>query len=291
VTLTTADGRVWRFTSIDTPQAKKARLVSAGDAIGAASAPLRVVGIELWQNAHGVHRLSDRWNPLVFLDFRPARPATPYPGDNAPQASIAQWMGAMAQARGLPPELPVMAGLLESGLKNINFGDGTTGFFGMRLAIWNQGAYAGYPDNPELQVRWFLDQAIAVKEQRIAAGLSVSDPNQYGNWVADVERPAEQYRGRYQLQLDRVSTCSRATGRPRRSLRVQRRRPQPRRRRRRRRLQPRRRHQRKRPQQRRRSRSSPSSRPQPAARCASPARPGPPERPPTPRSPRAASRT
>ena len=28
-----------------------------------------------------------------------------------------------------------------------------------------------------------------------------SDPNQFGDWIADVERPAEQYRGRYQTKL------------------------------------------------------------------------------------------
>src|SRR5262249_27718562 len=39
------------------------------------------------------------------------------------------------------------------------------------------------------------------KAQRIAAGKPIDDPNQYGDWIADVERPAEQYRGRYQLKL------------------------------------------------------------------------------------------
>src|SRR6185312_8656326 len=29
--------------------------------------------------------------------------------------------------------------------------------------------------------------------------------NQFGNWIADVERPAEQYRGRYQLRLDEAN--------------------------------------------------------------------------------------
>jgi hypothetical protein len=30
----------------------------------------------------------------------------------------------------------------------------------------------------------------------------MSDPNKWGDWIADVERPAEEYRGRYQLRLD-----------------------------------------------------------------------------------------
>ncbi len=62
--------------------------------------------------------------------------------------------------------------------------------------------YAGYQDSPELQLQWFLDKAEAVKAARVADGLPVDDPKSYGEWIADVERPAEQYRGRYQLRLE-----------------------------------------------------------------------------------------
>ncbi len=125
-----------------------------------------------------------------------------YPGDDAPQEQIAAWMAGQAEKRGLPPELPLMASLVESGMKNLNFGDAdSVGFFQMRVGIWNQGAYAGYPDKPELQVKWFLDNAETVKKARIAAGKPIDDPNHYGDWIADVERPAEQYRGRYQTKL------------------------------------------------------------------------------------------
>jgi hypothetical protein len=123
---------------------------------------------------------------------------------------MAAWLGSAAQKRGLPPELPVMASLVESGLRNLNYGDAdSVGFFQMRVGIWNQGAYAGYPDNPELQLKWFLDQAVAVKRQRLAAGQAVDDPGSYGEWVADIERPAAQYRGRYQLQLDEARSLLR----------------------------------------------------------------------------------
>src|SRR3954451_3859754 len=120
-------------------------------------------------------------------------------------------MAGQAQQRGLPPQLPLMASLVESGLKNLNFGDrDSVGFFQMRVGIWNQGAYAGFPDNPELQVKWFLDQAEAVKQQRIAAGKPIDDPNQYGDWIADVERPAEQYRFRYQTKLEQAQELLRS---------------------------------------------------------------------------------
>src|SRR5262249_15164394 len=137
----------------------------------------------------------------------PAAPARlTRPGENASQAQIAAWMGALAEQRGLPRELPIMASLTESGMKNLNFGDrDSVGFFQMRVGTWNQGDYAGFPDKPELQVKWFLDNAEQVKKARVAAGQSIDDPNQFGNWIADVERPAEQYRGRYQLRLDEAN--------------------------------------------------------------------------------------
>jgi cell wall-associated NlpC family hydrolase len=125
-----------------------------------------------------------------------------YPGDDAPKEQLAAWLGKQAEKRGLPKELPVMASLVESGVKNIHYGDAdSVGFFQMRVGTWNQGAYAGFPDKPELQAKWFLDQAEAVKKQRMARGQSVTDPNQYGDWIADIERPAEQYRGRYGMRL------------------------------------------------------------------------------------------
>jgi hypothetical protein len=127
-----------------------------------------------------------------------------YPGDNASKAAIARWMAHGARARGLPGELPVMASLVESGLHNINGGDrDSVGYFQMRVGIWNQGAYAGFPDHPQLQLKWFGDQAIAVRARRIGEG-DVDygrDPSRWGEWDADVILPPEQYRGRYQLRL------------------------------------------------------------------------------------------
>ena len=129
-----------------------------------------------------------------------------YPGDDATKEELAAWMGKQAEKRGLPPQLPVMASLVESGLKNLNFGDAdSVGFFQMRVSIWNQGDYAGYADDPKKQVDWFLDTAEQVKNQRLARGQSVTDPKQFGEWIADVERPAAQYRYRYQLQLDEAN--------------------------------------------------------------------------------------
>ena len=54
---------------------------------------------------------------------------------------------------------------------DLNYGDAdAVGYFEMRESIWNRGPYAGFPENPELQIKWFIDQASAVRAARIAAG-------------------------------------------------------------------------------------------------------------------------
>ena len=124
-----------------------------------------------------------------------------YPGDDAPKEQIAAWMAKQAEQRGLPAQLPVMAALVESNLSNVDYGDADSlGYFQMRVSIWERD-YPGFADDPEKQVDWFLDTAERVKEQRLSRGQSITDPDQFGEWIADVERPAEQYRGRYQLKL------------------------------------------------------------------------------------------
>jgi hypothetical protein len=134
----------------------------------------------------------------------PCDPVGEYPGDAAAKAAIARWMGGGAAAGGLPAELPVIAALVDSGLVNLHAGDSdAVGYFQMRLAIWNTGEYEGYPDKADLQLKWFIDQAAHVRQTRLAAGRPdpLPDDGQWGEWIADVERPAEEYRGRYQLRL------------------------------------------------------------------------------------------
>jgi hypothetical protein len=133
-------------------------------------------------------------------DFSEPCPAT-YPGDDAEKARIARWMARGAADRGLPHELPVMAGLTESGLQNLR-GRSFAGYFGMSRSL-NTGDYRGFPRNPDLQIRWFTDTAMLVRQRRVAEGRPdpADDPAAYGSWIADVERPARQYRSRYQTHL------------------------------------------------------------------------------------------
>src|SRR6185369_1686565 len=60
-----------------------------------------------------------------------------------------------------------------------------------------------FPRNPDLQMRWFTDTAMLVRQRRVAEGRPdpADDPASYGSWIADVERPARQYRSRYQTHL------------------------------------------------------------------------------------------
>jgi hypothetical protein len=126
-----------------------------------------------------------------------------YPGDGASPRRIAEWMGIHAARAGLPPELPVMAALTESGLRDTPTGDrDSVGFFQMRTSIWDSGRYAGFERRPGLQLQWFIDQALAVRGAHADDQSYGRDPSSWGNWIADVEQSAAEYRGRYQLQLD-----------------------------------------------------------------------------------------
>ncbi len=131
-------------------------------------------------------------------------PSNGYPGDNAPKYEIAAWMARQAHLAGLPAELPIMAALTESSLHNDNYGDrDSLGYFQMRTSIWNQGEYAGFSNHPELQLKWFINEALSVRKERIAEGDTTygQDRSKWGDWVADVEQPAAEYRGRYQTHL------------------------------------------------------------------------------------------
>jgi hypothetical protein len=129
---------------------------------------------------------------------------TVYPGKDASRKGIAQWMGRAAAVRDVPEQLPVMAALAESGLRNLNKrGNPFAGFFSMHRSL-NKGPYRGFAKNPELQLRWFLDTAVIVRQREIAEGDEeyAGEPETYGIWIADVERPAPENRDGYQPYLD-----------------------------------------------------------------------------------------
>ena len=121
-----------------------------------------------------------------------------HPGDGPSRERIASWMGDEAARHGLPRELPVMAALVESDLQNLDHGDAASvGYFQMQTTQWLE-RYPGYPDKPELQLRWFIDQALAVRERRPELA---GDPSRWGEWVAEIERPRSDLRWKYGARL------------------------------------------------------------------------------------------
>ena len=169
------------------------------------------------EEAHAVARAAN--DAAVTTPLAPSTPeiigpTIPYPGDHAPRAEVARWLGRVAQRHGLPAELPVMAALVESDLRNVQGGDADSlGLFQMRVSVWDR-QYPGYANQPALQARWFVDQALAVKRARLAAGDATfgRDPAGWGEWVADIERPEARLRGRYAERLDEARRLLRGAG-------------------------------------------------------------------------------
>jgi hypothetical protein len=118
---------------------------------------------------------------------------TVYPGDLSGPTEIAGWMGRSLRGTGLPPELPVMAALVESGLRNARGGNAdSVGFFQMRTGIWDVGEYHGFADDPQLQLTWFIDHALAVRHgPKAGPGAFRANPDSYGAWIDAIERPGE----------------------------------------------------------------------------------------------------
>lgn len=130
----------------------------------------------------------------------------PYPGrwdEKLPKEKIAKWMADGAKMNGLPPELPVMAALVESNLYNNpdQVDHDSEGFFQMRVSIWDKGPYKGFTRQPEKQLLWFITESLKLKKDHRHAEM-LKNPSSWGEFIADVERPAAKYRGRYQLRLN-----------------------------------------------------------------------------------------
>jgi hypothetical protein len=139
-----------------------------------------------------------------------------YPGDDAARKPLARWMARAAALRDVPQELPVMAALAESGIRNLNMkGNPFAGFFSMHRSL-NKGEYRGFPGKPELQLLWFLDTAVLVRQRELAEGAEDygTSSDSYGIWIADVERPAPQNRDGYQPYFDDAEALLTGSCRP-----------------------------------------------------------------------------
>ena len=183
------------FMAADTGAAVKGRVISFYDAGGIK--PLRKCG---GSSSTAAAVGYGAYNDIIILN-RGAKPESigAYPGDSATASLKAQWMAGAAQKEGLPRVLPVVAALVESNFQNTAGSLDSVGYFQMRASIWNSGRYAGYAQNPQLQLLWFLDKALELKSQR--RGKVPTSNSGLGSFVADIIRPASQYRGSYASRL------------------------------------------------------------------------------------------
>lgn len=109
-----------------------------------------------------------------------------YPGDGASRTEIASWMARRATAVGVPEQLPVIAALAQSRLSDSRSdGQDAAGFFRMSLQAWDRGPYNGFAKDPDLQLAWFLDRAVVVRAERVAAGDDAygQDPSSWRQWI------------------------------------------------------------------------------------------------------------
>jgi hypothetical protein len=189
------------------PALAQARLPLDGVTLEAPPAPSATSPEPLWvpdPDPHAAGQPTPADVPAADVLAQAQAAAVTPAADDPAAIAVAHWMAAGASAAGIPAELPVMAALVESGLRNLPYGDrDSVGYFQMRLSVWNHGRYEGYLARPELQLRWFVDRALAVQAARVAAGDADygADPATWGEWIGDIEQPAARYRGRYGLRL------------------------------------------------------------------------------------------
>ena len=78
----------------------------------------------------------------------------------------------------------------------------------MRVGIWNQGEYEGYPEEPEQQINWFLDTAEAGQGRRASPPGSPSTTRTgSASGSPTSSAPPSEYRYRYQLKLEEAQGC------------------------------------------------------------------------------------
>ena len=118
------------------------------------------------------------------------------------QLNNARLIASRAEQEGVDPRLGLIAALTESNLTNIQGGDrDSVGLFQMRTGIWDQGKYKGYQKDVNKQLDWFFDTA-----KRADRGSNL------GEWAANIERPAAQYRGRYATHMGAATDILRQIG-------------------------------------------------------------------------------
>lgn len=125
-----------------------------------------------------------RGEAAIPIDYDPA--GSKLERLSAEQVDVARTIIQVGQEMGLSEEYIVgalSAGIVESGLRNVNYGDRDS------LGVFQQRAHYGSAEQ-RLDVRRSA-QMFYQEMLRVKPGANL------GEWVADTQRPAKQYRGRY----------------------------------------------------------------------------------------------
>ena len=128
-----------------------------------------------------------------------------YPGDDAGQEALAKWLAKQAEKAGLPPELPVMAALVESGVATSTSATRTASgssrcarASGTRASTPATGGTPGCRRSGSSTTR----SRSRSRRSRAATPASARTRAAGASGSRTSSGPAEQYRGRYQLRLD-----------------------------------------------------------------------------------------
>jgi hypothetical protein len=140
-----------------------------------------------------------------------------YPGNNSTKEALAGYCAAVAADRGLPPILPVMtyavelapAATYDGNLEDIsgylnNVDHCSVGLFQQQADDLGCGDFGWGTYDQLIRVPYalnrFLDVALEKAEGYETRHAGQEHPSILGEWCADVQRPLEEYRDRYELQ-------------------------------------------------------------------------------------------
>lgn len=149
----------------------------------------------------------------------PVRTEVPEPGrEHAPQ-DWACWMAGRAAHAGVPPELPLMMALSQSGMRNMaSAGSAGSGFFSVEAGSATAPAGYGLPPTATPDETWWMDHPGAQLDHVIGGlqqtsggtrGADLSDGDGLGRWAADAfpGASAEDYAGAHESAKELVEGC------------------------------------------------------------------------------------
>ena len=183
------------------------RAVTAEDAAADEAQEGRLAGLHAVRQARAARRAGGRGRrggPGRACPGTSPRSRTPTRATTRRRSRSRRGWPSRPQARGLPPRaaghgLAGGVGDEEPQLRRRRLGRLLPD---ARRASGTRASTRATPRSPSCRSSGSSTRPRPSRQARVAAGKPIDDPNSFGEWIADVERPAEQYRGRYQLKLE-----------------------------------------------------------------------------------------